>query len=322
MLCPFALILAPPAAGKTTRILEVIKSNSFCLFVSPLRALADEVIERAIINGINVIEKNDPIDTDRSNLIVLTPEQFPSFLPLRFERLNPLVIVDEVHLCVKWGKSFRPWLLDFFVDLFSVGNLVLGLSATWDKECQLFMSDLQKYYLDSFLILFNEGNMKLKYHPRYKLITPKMIFPLLVLLHQHFLSKKCLLIFCRYRSEVAQIQSLLERLGLNSLGCLGGEVGKFREELSDRTRLIVATSVLSHGVNLPEIDMVIFTHKVEDKALQLQMIARAGRRGKSYVAIELREFRAFLFDLFLMGSAHCKIRFRCLKQWVLKKFRE
>ena len=83
------------------------------------------------------------------------------------------------------------------------------------------------------------------------------------------------------------------RMGLRSIGCVGGEVEIFLKELAERNEevdCIFSTTTLSHGVNLPEIKKVFINYEVKNYDFWLQMIGRGGRRGSDY---EIYTFDAF-----------------------------
>jgi superfamily II DNA/RNA helicase len=98
------------------------------------------------------------------------------------------------------------------------------------------------------------------------------------------LKKGTSLIFCKYRSEVDKRTKLLKAQGYIVLSCIGGEASKFVEELKLHPHIdfIVATSVVSHGVNLPNISRIYFTYKVDNIDFYLQMIGRGGRDGSRF----------------------------------------
>jgi superfamily II DNA or RNA helicase len=50
---------------------------------------------------------------------------------------------------------------------------------------------------------------------------------------------------------------------------------------------IISTTVLSHGVNLPDISKIYFLYVVENLDFWIQMTARGGRRGERYQVFAL-----------------------------------
>src|SRR5690606_22468385 len=92
------------------------------------------------------------------------------------------------------------------------------------------------------------------------------------------------LIFCQYRTEVFQWEKELNENGFSCIPCVGGESKYMAKRLQENPRpdFIVATTVLSHGVNLPEIKKIYFTYKVSNIDFWVQMVARGGRKGEDY----------------------------------------
>lgn len=92
------------------------------------------------------------------------------------------------------------------------------------------------------------------------------------------------LVFCKYRNEVVELTQLFNKVGIKSLGCVGGETGKFQVELAKCSdlKIIFATSALSHGVNLPSIAEVYLTYKVSCIDFWIQMVGRGGRKGEQF----------------------------------------
>ena len=112
------------------------------------------------------------------------------------------------------------------------------------------------------------------------------------------------LVFCSYRSEVDELVARSRRMGLRSLGCVGGEVEGFLKELElthGAIDCIFSTTTLSHGVNLPEIKKVFINYEVKHYDFWLQMIGRGGRRGADY---EVYTFDAFHSDKKQLLKSH------------------
>lgn len=105
------------------------------------------------------------------------------------------------------------------------------------------------------------------------------------------------LYFCRSRREVDQLVERYGRLNLEVLGCKGGEVDLFLENLKNRSRpqVIFSTTCLSHGVNLPPISKVFISYTVENKDFWIQMAGRGGRRGEKYEVYTLESFEGPVF---------------------------
>lgn len=254
------LLTAPPASGKTFLITQLIEDYPYkAIVISPLRALADECQARW-----------------GDKCVVMTPEQW-----LKDQPMYSLVIVDEFHLWFHWGDTFRPNLWECFYALAANAEVVLGLTATLTESMRTEIALFESHF-DQILWL-DHGNQQLKYRPARYLKIPsdqwlKQYIPLL------FQANGTELIFCRYREEVKQWETFLKNAGFQVWSCVGGEAAMFSQKLKSHAppEFIVATTVLSHGVNLPSISRIYFTHQVDNSDFWIQMVARGGRRGERF----------------------------------------
>jgi type I site-specific restriction endonuclease len=88
-----------------------------------------------------------------------------------------------------------------------------------------------------------------------------------------------------------QLEKKLSELSFSYVSCIGGEA-KFmanKLKLMPAPDFIISTTVLSHGVNLPQIAKVYFLYKVNNLDFWLQMVARGGRRGERFEVIALEK---------------------------------
>lgn len=282
------IIIAPPGWGKTYKLLSAIKTHKRkTVFVFPLRALCDEVFlsaEKFGINACNCRGSRDfrEINWDLIDLVLTTPEcidQNPeAYLPE-----NTVIILDECHLIYYWGESFRERMLECYISLLSLEFPLLLLSATINLELlEKFKSHLELSYQDIFQCDF--GNQQLKNMPKSVFYYPAVFKR--HLMNEIYFSKnaKTSLIFCKYRNEVFELTKRLQEMNYSVLSCVGGEAKEFVEKLQTVGKLdfIVATSVVSHGVNLPEISKIVFTYRVENLDFYIQMLGRGGRDGSHF----------------------------------------
>jgi len=300
------ILSAPPAWGKTALIQSLFSKDSHLniLYISPLKALALELLEKAreweMLEEVLLL-KTSSISKKRENnskLYIITPEtlfsQFKDEVEENlFENQVDLIVIDEFHLFTKWN-SFRPSMDEVLFFLGTSSIPIIHLTATIDVEENF----LYEYYFPSFQDLYylNLGNFRLKNAPIISMaINPMFRFFaifLIKLLLLWFRRIGPILLFVRTRREVDRWVRWGKYYDINILGCVGGETQKFIENLkfSPDPRMIVSTSCLSHGVNLPGPRIVVISYEEKDNALFLQMCGRGGRRDESS------------FTLFYMGK--------------------
>ena len=254
----FLILTSPPASGKTYWIQNFARAfTGRILVISPLKALALELNEKW-----------------GGQILVQTPESYI---------LNPevceVVIFDEWHLFFYWGETFREQMWEAFYQLAEHTALCVGLTATLNKEIQERMNHWGHF---ERILWVDHGNHQLKYRPEQLVRLPSEAFHHSLI--RHSVPHKTQIIFCEFRQEVEEWVERLSALGWVTLGCVGGETASFVEKLKQRTpHFIVATTCLSHGVNLPTIDVVHFFYEVKNLDFWIQMLARGGRDGSSFI---------------------------------------
>ncbi|MBI2522162.1 MAG: DEAD/DEAH box helicase [Bdellovibrio sp.] len=307
----FLLLLAPIAAGKTSAILEMgrqmcQKGGGLLVYLSPLRSLTNEFHARCLETFRDFpIEIQAPKNTFEFNqmakkaaycteIIVTTFEVFSGIKAHKLmKRSDAIFILDEFHLLFYWGFSFRPRLIQCLFELSSAQGLVIGLTATFD---QLLHAEWQRSALLGFdkVDYLNYGNHHFRFSPD-KIIefpdipTSKKILEAILWWKICFKKRQRCLIFCRYREEVFQRIKLLQKLGFNALAMVGGQAGEFAQALAKSVaqdkfgpQIIVATTALGHGVNLPAIQNIFITYRVDVYDIWFQMVGRGGRDGRGF----------------------------------------
>lgn len=313
----FTLFLAPPAWGKTSILLKVFTLNqelgSHYVFVSPLRALAIEFYKRMksegyrsvfIVNTISDMkEKQSEFLKGERGFIILTPETMGNdFLDIVSSMKNkPIFIFDEFHLYYYWGEGFRPLLWEICMGVANSGASILGLSATMeDIILKKWKSDFSLGMKENILI--DLGNQKLLNKPvkviNFNCFDSRFVTRQLI----NDLKQKesgTFLLFCKYRREVDQWIDYFQRSNVLSLGCKGGEVAVFIDNLEKIKipRVIVSTSALSHGVNLPVIRKVYINYPVRNIDFWNQMVGRGGRNGDPFEVYQMDTQKGVVLDL-------------------------
>jgi ATP-dependent DNA helicase RecQ len=260
------LITSPPASGKTywIRRLSAEADAGQIIFISPLRALADEC--KLFLNPA---------------LLVMTPEEWNA---KQVER--KIVIFDEFHLFFYWGDTFREKMWECFYQLSLSAHLVVLLTATVSEEMKQSLSAFSCHFETVRWLDF--GNRKLKLFPYRYTRAPGRRW-LIEQIENEKINQGVRLVFCRYRDEVLDVERRLSHLGFSCISCVGGE-SKFmqnRLKLNPNPDFIIATTVLSHGVNLPLISKVFFLYETQNIDFWIQMVARGGRGANRYEVFAL-----------------------------------
>ncbi len=97
---------------------------------------------------------------------------------------------------------------------------------------------------------------------------------------------KAALVFCNFKTTVAEIDSLLAESGL-SVDCLHGDLEQFdRNEVlakfrNHSVRILVATDVAARGIDLTGLDLVVNYELPKQPDVYIHRIGRTGRAGES-----------------------------------------
>ena len=294
------LLIAPPGWGKTYKLLNWIKTSpSPCVFVFPLRALCEEVYQSALERRISCFclrswKDREVYQKMNSKLLIATPELLQGI-----SIADRIVLVDEFHLFFYWGESFRESMYEFMEEHLDQAKEVIFLSATISTDIKEKINNLFSTNY-SELRIWDFGNQKLKNMP--KAVLP--YFSKSDLMKAVYYNKRrgTGLIFCQYRKEVNDLADELRGRGFSVISCVGGEAYEFSLKLFERNNwdFIVATTVVSHGVNLPVISEIFFTYKIKNLDFYLQMVGRAGRDGSDF-RIHTLCLKYFKSKLYLKG---------------------
>jgi superfamily II DNA or RNA helicase len=199
------------------------------------------------------------------------------------------------------------------------------LTATVGEQMKNEIS-LMDTNFDQILCL-DFGNRRLKNLPSHYLRAPDRKWMLELMFQMKHGQTN--LVFCAYRAEVHRLGKQLEEAGYSVWTCVGGEAQAFARRVREETApdFIVATSVLSHGVNLPVLRRIFILYQIDNIDFWIQMVARGGRRGEKFEVFALERPMALpwnrvINDLAIL-SLSLKMKFilslRQVQSWFLKE---
>lgn len=222
----------------------------------------------------------------------MTPEEW-----LGKKTFCEIVIFDEFHLFFYWGDTFRPLMWEVFFEISTFASQAYLLTATLSME----MKDEIIHFQSQFdrILWLDHGNQILKFKPASYLKAPDKKW-LQNIIETEPKGKSVKLIFCQYREEVLAYEKKLSDLGFECLSCIGGESRYMagRLKLNNHPDFIISTTVLSHGVNLPDIRKIYFLYPVNNIDFWIQMVARGGRRGEAYEVLALERPHGLSWNFF------------------------
>jgi len=300
MTCELIVLTAPPASGKTYLISSLIRDlGQLPLVICPLRALANECLSKWGIS-----------------CVVMTPEEWlKECKPFR------ILILDEFHLYFYWGNSFRPQMWEAFYEMVQNAELVIFLTATLTSQ---MIEEIKRFdcHFDQ-MTWVDHGNQQLKNKPvhYYKAYSERWMEKYLLSLSD---VDGINLIFCAYRSEVFKWEEILKRNGHSVWTCVGGEANIFSLKVqSERPpTFIIATTVLSHGVNLPNISRIFFLYSVKNLDFWIQMVARGGRKGEKFEVFALENPQGIKWNKFFNSLAIARLSLKMKWQHLIKQIEE
>ena len=297
-----ALLFAKAGFGKTWIALNLFtqKQRSIVL-VSPLRSilleLRDQLSQGPLFDDLYYFENKENVKLlvpnilgqTKAKIVLSTPELLTEEIVVLLEEKKYIFVLDEIHLFFYWGQSFRPCLWDFLLSTLTMKTPALLMTATFSESIKPELFKLLELSSKESLHL-NLGH-GVQYQPKKSHFFPHGLDAQLPLMIDHLLRKKLapILIFCPFRDQVDELTKILQLNTINVLECKGGESLLFYEKLqkNPNPQVIIATSVLSHGVNLPEIRSIFILYQEVNLDIRQQMIGRGGRKGSDFFVYEL-----------------------------------
>ena len=305
----FTTLVSLPTGGGKSLITQMLayQSDGLTVVVVPTVSLADDqlIAAKQIIRSNNIDQeifeyrsgvKIDPIlagiQNHTARLLFISPEAlmsnqaFEDVMKVANEqRYLKNIIIDEAHIVVDWGASFRvdyqcleAWRRDLMLK--NSGIRTILLSATFENK----ITDILKK-------LFSDGDNwievrcdALRHEPRYMLICEKSyrqkdkktVELIQKLPHP-------MIIYVAKPDDAERIKLLLKENGINNVHTYTGLTNKDqREKLlkswkENEFEIMVATSAFGVGVDKPDVRTVIHLYVPQNPNAYYQELGRGGR---------------------------------------------
>src|SRR3954447_1179362 len=273
------------------------------LIISPLLSLMQDQVEQMKMNGEkNVVAINSFLTgVERKQIlhslelykfIFISPETLlnDGMIDLLRKLDISLFVIDEAHCISQWGYDFRPDYLKLGDVRLKLGQpLTLALTATATTEViHDIIDSLQLDHCEKHLFSVDRPNIALTVKKSENLQGKwKQLYDFVLQLEGpgivYFSSKKM----------AEQASNYLQNKGLSRVMAYHGGMDQEsriliqQQFLHNQLDIICATSAFGMGINKENIRFVIHFHMPQQMESYLQEIGRAGRDGKSSVAVLL-----------------------------------
>jgi len=297
------LVVSPTGSGKSA-IYQVpaILLRGTTIVVSPLIALQrDQVMglmtkgaaEAHVVNSSRSERANEAafeaLRTGGAEFVFLTPEQLAKdeVIAELLEAKPSLFVVDEAHCVSSWGHDFRPDYLRLGEAVQRLGQpAVLALTATASPPVRAdIVERLQMRDPVQVVKGFDRPNIRLEVSRE---ITEREkrreIVDRIVALDPPGL------LYVQTRGETEEYAQALREAGEEAYAYHAGLSATERASAHDaflgsERAITVATSAFGMGIDKPDVRFVVHAAPAESLDSYYQQIGRAGRDGKSAVAI-------------------------------------
>lgn len=291
-----------------------------CLIMAPTRELAQQ-IDKALqgfayhmnINGVAIYGGNDGIRFEQerrslergADIIIATPGRLISHIELGKCDLSRTthLILDEADRMLDMGFSAD---IMKIVEQMPKERQTILFSATMPDEINRFAKSIMNNPVEVRIAVSKPAeNIQQAVYLCYDQQKPKLVEHVL---KNNFSSR--VIIFAGSKMKVKDLNISLKRAGFNVEAMHSDLDQKQRDEImldfkNGRTDILVATDIVSRGIDIDDIAMVInydVPHDPEDYVHRIGRTARAGRTGCAFTLVGEKEMRSLQSIEKMMGQ--------------------
>lgn len=297
------LVIAPTSYGKSLiyQIPAIIQKKKLAIVIEPLLALIHDQVEKlqslgisaAYLDSTQADKEQDAVMKNLCNgdvqILYMAPERLETNILSQIEKKNQvgMVVVDECHCVAVWGNTFRKAYLTIgeYIDQLKEHPAVVALSATAlpeDRPEIIALLSMRK--VKTFEMNLYRNN--LRFMKRMTSSRKEQLKELKRCLKKY--RKRTAIVFCSTIPHAEGVTESLKKIYPDDVIVYHSRnKRKEKEMLAGEKRIVVATSALSMGVDVKDVDLVIYYNMPLSLADYYQMAGRAGREGQSAQSILL-----------------------------------
>lgn len=297
------LVIAPTSYGKSLiyQIPAIIQKKKMTIVIEPLLALIHDQVEKLQSLDISTsyldsTQTDEEQDTVMKNLrkgdvqiLYIAPERLETNILSQIGEKNEIgmVVVDECHCVTTWGNTFRDAYLTIgeHIEALKKRPVVVALSASiLPEDRPQILKHLSMKKVKTFEMSLYRS--KLQFMKRTVSSRKNQLRELKRSLKKYH--KNRTIIFCATKYIADYVGKKLEEVYSGDvLVYHSRKKAEEKELLSGKKSIIVATSALSMGVDVKNIDLVIHYNMPLSLTDYYQMAGRAGREGQKARSILL-----------------------------------
>lgn len=290
------LVIAPTSFGKSLiyQIPALIQHDTLTIVLEPLLVLIHDQVQKLQDLGVSATyldstqseaEQRDIVAAlhDRDiQILYLAPERLDTGILSQIEQTNQIgmIVVDECHCVVSWGHTFRESYLTIgeYIDGLKKHPVVVALSASALPDDLPEIMELLSMR-ETKIVKMKLYRSNLRFMKRMTSSRQEQLKEL-----KHCLKKyrqDTAIVFCNTKEHAEGVAKELKKVYPSEVIVYHSRNKRQEKEmLSGEKHIIVATSALSMGVDVRNVDLVVHYNMPMSLADYYQMAGRAGRDGQ------------------------------------------